>query len=104
MPAGSLNAGAAADAGVPHLADLDARRLELAFAAATSGDAERDRRRRQRRELVVVRVRRHDRERHVPGLVLDPVVVRGVRVPLEPEQSPRRSGSPRSMSVTGTRM
>ncbi len=74
---------------VPHLADLESRGLELRLRRGDVGHAQRDRRGRQRRELVVVRVRRHDRERDVAGLVLDPVVVRassGSR--LRPSTSP----------------
>ncbi len=41
---------------------------------------------RQLRELVLVRVRRHHGQRDVAGLVLDPVVVRRVRIPSEAEQ------------------
>jgi CBS domain-containing protein len=56
------------------------------------GDAERERARGQRRERVVVRFRRHDGERHVPGLVLDPVLVlrRSRREPEDLAVEPRR--------------
>jgi hypothetical protein len=47
----------------------------------------------QRRELVVVGLRRH-RERHVAGLVLDPVLPRRVRVPLEAQNLSVEVGSP----------
>src|SRR3954452_6094289 len=65
----------AAHAGVPDLGDLHAGRLELRLCGSDVGDAERERARGQRRERLVVRLGRHDRERDVAGLVLDPVVV-----------------------------
>ena len=85
LPAGSLTPAPAALARVPHLADLDARLLELRLRGRHVEHAERDRRRRQGLELVVVRVRRHDRQRQVACLVLDPVVMRRVRILLEAE-------------------
>jgi hypothetical protein len=80
--------GSVADARVPHLVHLDARRHELRPRLGDIGDAEGERPRRERRELVVVGVRRHHRERDVAGLVLDPVLVRRVRVPRQAEHAP----------------
>src|SRR6266542_2646276 len=74
---------AVAAAGVPHLAELEAGGFELRLRRRDIGDAQRDRCGRQGRELVVVRMRRHDRERDVADLVLDPVLSGRVRIPLE---------------------
>ena len=86
FPDGSLTPAPLQTPGVPHVRYLETRLLELRLRGRDVGDAECDRRGRERRELVVVRVRRHDGERDVPGLVLDPVVGRGVRVPPQTEQ------------------
>src|SRR5919205_4094065 len=59
---GIADAGAVADAGVPHLADLEPLRLELGLRGRDVRHAERDRRGRERGELVVVGVRRHHGE------------------------------------------
>src|SRR4051812_35032728 len=66
---------AVADAGIPDVVDLDALRLEGGFRSGHVRNAERDRAGRQRYELLVVRLRRHHGERHVAGLILDPVLV-----------------------------
>ena len=63
-----------------------ALRLELGLRGRDVGHAERDRRRRERGELVLVRVRRHHRERDVRGLVLDPILVVEVLVARQPER------------------
>ena len=80
---GVAEPGSVADARVPHLVDLHAGRLQRCSGFGDVGDAQGDRSGRQRRELVVVGVRGHHREGDVAGLVLDPVLVRRVRVPLE---------------------
>ncbi len=80
---GVAEPGPVADARVPHLVDLHAGRLQRCSGLGNVGDAQGDRSWRQRRELVVVGVRGHHREGDVAGLVLDPVLVRRVRVPLE---------------------
>src|SRR6266540_4737422 len=66
-----------------HLAELEAGGFELRLRRRDIGDAQRDRCGRQGRELEVVRMRRHDRERDVADLVLDPVLPGRVRIPLE---------------------
>ena len=86
VPRRIADAGALARTGVPHVADLETRSLELRLRGGDVRDAQGDRRRWQRGELVVVRVWRHDGEREVPGLVLDPVVGRRVRIPAQAEE------------------
>src|SRR5689334_1154647 len=72
---GVVEAGAAANARVPDVVDLDALRFERGLRGGDVGDAQREAARRQRFEFVAVRLRRHHSERHVAGLILDPVLV-----------------------------
>src|SRR5436190_8819816 len=72
---GVAEAGTVADSGVPDVVDLDALRLESGFRGRHVRHRQSDRARRERRELLVVRLGRHHRQRDVPGLVLDPVLV-----------------------------
>src|SRR3954453_4794505 len=72
---GSREAGASADARVPDLRDLDACGFEGRLRGRDIRHAQGERAGGQRLKGVVVRLRRHHCECHVPGLVLDPVVV-----------------------------